>query len=77
MVTGAVGLAELAPALRKAEARLGREVNVTTYSPDELRGKAAAKDHFLSAVLPRRKQFVRGSQRDLDAIVGKPGRPKA
>jgi len=77
MVIGTVGLAELAPALRKAEARLGREVNVTNYSPGELRAKAAAKDHFLSAVLQRRKQFVRGSQRDLDAIVGKPRRPKA
>jgi predicted nucleotidyltransferase len=77
MVIGTVGLAELAPALRKAEARLGREVNVTNYSPGELRAKAAAKDHFLSAVLQRRKQFVRGSQRDLDAVVGKPRRPKA
>jgi predicted nucleotidyltransferase len=77
MVIGTLGLAELAPALRKTEARLGREVNVTNYSPRELRAKAAAKDHFLSTVLRRRKQFVRGSQRDLDAIVGKPGRPKA
>jgi predicted nucleotidyltransferase len=77
MVIGTVGLAELAPALRKAEARLGREVNVTNYSPGELRAKAAAKDHFLSAVLQRRKQFVRGSERDLDAIAGEPRRPKA
>jgi len=77
MVIGTVGLAELAPALRRAEARLGREVNVTSYSADEFRAKTAAKDHFLSAVLQRRKQFVRGSQRDLDAIVGKPRRPKA
>lgn len=64
----------------KAETRsplLGREVNVTNYSPDELRAKAEGKDHFVSAVLQRRKQFVRGSQRDLDAIVGKPRRPKA
>jgi len=77
MVIGTVGLAELAPALRKVEARLGREVSVTNYSLDELRAKAAAKDHFLSAALKGRKRFVRGSQRDLEAIVGKPGRPKA
>jgi len=77
MVIGTVGLAELAPALRKAEGRLGREVNVTNYSLDEFRAKAAVQDHFVLTVLRRRKQFVRGSQRDLDAIVGKQGRPKA
>ena len=31
LVVGDVGLAELTPTLRKAEARLGREVNVTSY----------------------------------------------
>ena len=51
LVIGAVGLAELAPALRKVEARLGREVNVTSYSPQEFGKKVTAKDHFLSEVL--------------------------
>jgi hypothetical protein len=62
-----VGLADLTPALRKAEARLGREVNVTSYSAAEFRNKAAAKDHFLSAVLRGQKLFVKGDQRDVDA----------
>ncbi|HEY6369602.1 MAG TPA: nucleotidyltransferase domain-containing protein [Candidatus Sulfotelmatobacter sp.] len=35
MVIGTVGLWDLAPSLRKAEERLGREVNVTNYSVDE------------------------------------------
>ena len=43
------------PVLRKAEALLGREVNVTSYSVAEFRRKAAAKDHFLTEVL--RGQF--------------------
>ncbi len=71
MVIGKVGLAELAPALRKAEGRLGREVNATSYSAAEFRSKIAAKDHFLATVLRGPKQFVEGSQRDLDAIIGK------
>jgi predicted nucleotidyltransferase len=74
LVVGDVGLADLTPALRKAEARLGREVNVTSYSTREFWNKAAAKNHFLSEVLRGPKTFVKGDQRDVDAIIGKPRR---
>jgi predicted nucleotidyltransferase len=77
MVVGDVGLAELAPALRKAEARLGREVNATSYSAAEFRKKAAAKDHFLSEVLHGPKDFVKGEQLDVDNFAGKPRRSTA
>jgi hypothetical protein len=70
-VVGEAGLADLTPALRKAEARLGREVNVTSYSAAEFRRKAGAKDHFLSEVRRGAKQFVKGDQRDLDQLIGK------
>jgi hypothetical protein len=40
MVIGRAGLADLSPALRKAEKRLGREVNVTACSPEELQEKS-------------------------------------
>ncbi len=71
MVIGNIGLAELTPALRKAERALGRELNVTVYSVDEFRDKVNENDHFLTAVLKRPKQFVKGSERELDAITGK------
>ena len=71
MVIGSVGLGDLAPSLRKAEKRLGREVNVTNYSVGEFRKKVAQGDHFLSTVLKGSLQFVKGEQRDLDAIAGK------
>jgi predicted nucleotidyltransferase len=71
MVIGNVGLGDMAPALRKAEKRLGREVNVTNYSVDEFRKKVAAGDHFLTTVLNGSLQFVKGEQRDLDAITRK------
>jgi predicted nucleotidyltransferase len=70
MVIGRVGLAELTPALRTAERRLGREVNVTNYSVEEFRNKVAQGDHFLVAVLRRPKQFIKGSQSELEAITG-------
>jgi hypothetical protein len=77
MVIGNLGLAELSPALRKVEAHIGREVNVTSYSAREFRAKVAARDHFALAVLRARKQFVKGSQSDLDKVIGQSGRPAA
>ena len=77
LVIGAVGLAELAPALRKVEARLGREVNVTSYSVLEFGKKVAEKDHFVSEVLRGPKEFLKGNERDLDEVIGKPRRSAA
>ena len=70
MVIGKVGLADLIPALQKAEMRLGREINMTNYSVDEFREKVAQGNHFLASVLKGSLQFVKGEQRDLDAIIG-------
>ena len=71
MVIGKVGLADLAPSLRRAEKRLGREVHVTNYSVDEFRRRVSEGDHFLTTVLEGNLQFVKGEQRDLDAVAGK------
>ena len=71
MVIGRAGISDLSPALRKAEHRLGREVNVTNYSPQEFRAKVKSRDHFLIAVLRGKKQFVKGGQGDLDEIIGR------
>jgi hypothetical protein len=72
-----VGLADLTHVLRKAEARLGREVNGTSYSAAEFRRKAAAKHHFLSEVLRGPKQLVTDDQRDVDNLIDKPRRSTA
>jgi predicted nucleotidyltransferase len=77
LVIGAVGLAELAPALRRVEARLGREVNVTSYSAHEFGKRVAAKDHFLSEVLRGPKEFLKGNDRDLAEATGRPRRSAA
>jgi predicted nucleotidyltransferase len=77
LVVGAVGLAELAPALRKVEARLGRDVNVTSYSAQEFGKKLTAKDHFLTEIVRGPKEFLKGTERDLDEVTGKPRRSAA
>jgi len=52
-------VSQFLPSLLKAEVRLGREVNVTAYSPEEFREKIKSGDHFLAAVLRGRRQFVK------------------
>ena len=68
MVIGDLGLADLTPGLRKAERGLGREVNANVFSLDEFRERVKGKDHFLISVVKGRKDFVKGSQSELDTI---------
>jgi predicted nucleotidyltransferase len=69
MVIGEIGLADLAHSLRKTEKRLGREINAIIYSVAEFRRKISRGDHFLANVLSGSREFVKGEQRDLDAIT--------
>ncbi len=69
MLVGKIGLAELTPALRVAEKRLQREINVTNYSAQEFRKKLAGDDHFLTSVLKKPKHFLKGTQSELEAIA--------
>jgi len=70
MVVGETGLAELAAPLERAEKRLGRQVNPTTYTVEEFCRKLEAKHHFLTAVLDKEKLFVVGSQDELEKLRG-------
>jgi predicted nucleotidyltransferase len=69
MVVGTLGVKELVPGLREVEGRLGRPVNVHTYTPKEFAEKVRAKHHFVTEVLAREKVFVTGSKHDLDALL--------
>ncbi|OFV84123.1 MAG: hypothetical protein A2W26_11785 [Acidobacteria bacterium RBG_16_64_8] len=66
LIVGKISLSDLSPRLRRAEAQLGREVNVTAFGPEEFAAKAGSGNHFLRAVLRREKMFVVGDQRDLE-----------
>jgi predicted nucleotidyltransferase len=70
LVVGEVGLADLLPALRRSEKRLGRPVNPTIYSLREFRKKSRGHDHFLTAVLQGARQFVKGDERELERAAG-------
>ncbi len=69
MIVGTVGLSDLIPSLRLAERSVGRPVNPTVYSSTEFGQKARGLDHFLSTVLRGARQFVKGSENELEAIL--------
>jgi len=77
LVIGKIGLAELSPALRKVERKLGREVNVTTYSVADFQARIRRHDHFLSNVMRGPKEFLKGDGHELERIAGPQGRPAA
>ena len=68
MIVGNASLADLSPALQKAEQRLGREVNPTLFSPEEFARKVNQGHHFLKTVLGGEKLFIHGGPDDLAAI---------
>jgi predicted nucleotidyltransferase len=70
MIIGKVGLADLTPALRRAEKHLSRVVNPTLYSREEFATKLRARDHFLTSVLDGGKLFILGDPHELAAATG-------
>ncbi len=69
MIIGDVGLADLAPGLRRAEKTLGREVNPTLYSPQEFLQRHKEGDSFINTVLSGSKIFLKGSDSELEALA--------
>jgi predicted nucleotidyltransferase len=70
IVVGGVGLASLAPALRKAERILGRSVNATVYTPREFAERRRRGQHFLRSLAAERKIFIFGDAGELEALAG-------
>jgi predicted nucleotidyltransferase len=70
MIVGTVGLSDLIPSLRRAEQALSRPVNPTVFLPEEFQRKVKHHDHFLSSVLQGPKAFVKGGERELEAMAG-------
>ena len=70
-IVGTLKQVDLLPALRKLEARFGREVNVILFSPEEFRRKLAAKDHFLHSVLKGKTILLKGTLNELEEAASR------
>jgi predicted nucleotidyltransferase len=70
MVIGSVGLADLAPVLRRAEQELGRPVNPSVYTRGEFTKKIRAGHHFLTTVWNEKKLPIQGNLDELASVIG-------
>ena len=70
-IVGTLKQIDLLPALRKLEARFGREVNVTLFSPEEFSCKLAAEDHFLHSVLKGKTIPLKGTLNELEETASR------
>lgn len=69
IVVGTAGLRQLQPMLREAEADLGREVNASIYTRDELAGKLRAGDPFLHRALDGPRIMLIGVDGDVERMA--------
>ena len=68
-VLGKAGLRALAPKLRPATSRLGREINPHILSRETLAAKARAGDAFITNVLSAPKLWIIGNTDELGKLV--------
>lgn len=69
LIIGSIGLADLAPTLRRLEKKFNREFNAACFAPEEFKEKARGANHFLTAVLKEEKIFIKGDADDLDRLA--------
>jgi predicted nucleotidyltransferase len=70
MIVGdGLSLATIVPALREAQASLGREVNPSVYGIEEFRRKLATGHHFLTSVVAGPKIVLIGGENELTRMA--------
>jgi len=69
MAIGAAGFGEIIAALRPVQDQLGREINPSVFTPNEVSRRIAQNDHFISTVLREEKVFLIGDEHDLGRLV--------
>lgn len=69
LVVGDVSFGEVIAAVKRAEERLGRDVNPTVFSTNEFREKVRSKHHFVTTVLAEPKMFVVGGDDELSSVA--------
>lgn len=67
IVAEGLGYTDLFEGLAAAEQTLGRKVNPTLYTPDELAEKIRTENNFVLRVLEQPKIFLTGNEHDLPA----------
>jgi predicted nucleotidyltransferase len=67
-VVGEIGLRKLTQLLSGLAAEVGREINPHILTNEEFVRRRRKGDHFVKSVLASPKLFVKGSERELEAV---------
>ena len=70
LVIGGVAFGDVVEALHETQARLGREVNPSVFTPVEWADRLRRGDHLASALMRGEKLFVIGDEHDLGGVAG-------
>jgi predicted nucleotidyltransferase len=68
IVIGDLGLRRVTSLLSGVSDKLGREINPHVYSKKEYLKRIQSQDHFLTRVLETKKQFIIGSEHELEGL---------
>ncbi len=69
MIVGDVKLIDLVKSLKKAELKIGRPINPTTYKFSEFIKQIQEKNNFIANVLREKKIFIIGSENGLENLT--------
>ena len=72
MIVGDVGLERIAKLFHGIETQLGRQVNPTVYTVQDLHRRLGEESHFLRTVLGSPVLFIQGTRNDLERLAEKP-----
>jgi predicted nucleotidyltransferase len=68
-VIGRITNLALAPKIKQAEQRLGREISTHVFAPDEFARMRKDGNHFIQSVLSAEKLFVVGGENELETAT--------
>ena len=68
-VVGRETFGNISVALSKHEESLGREINMTVYTPHEFKSKVAEKNHFVRSVIKSQKIMLIGEEDDIRELA--------
>jgi len=71
LIIGDVTLAQVSPAIRKAEEEIGRLINVAIYSYKDFSAKLKSEHHFIMNIMKSKKLFIFGEPIELARAFGK------
>jgi len=68
-IVGSTSIQRLTPILSQLEEELGRELNATVFTQEELQRRMRERDHFILSVMVGRKIFLIGNGEVLEALA--------